>query len=555
MDSSDSFLLQSDLSRIMQAEFSRLRRELGDDIRQEMDRVSTKVDRLAAHRSEARAETLPTLAVKAEEKESHQWRSHLRGNTAVRAVNDESSASQMWSAATAAARRKTKDLSKIRVSELKHQDTRNTAHGHDRADAWAWSIKDGKQKQKEARASTKALEVDGQSACRKCMQRIVCSPMFEIVVMALIFVNAVLVGAQTQIMAEEVIDVVPIGFRVYDLSYLGVCCAEIAARVYVHRREFFRMWGWQWNVFDLFLIGGQVLEEILLLFLAHSGASTSALMALSWLSIVRLLRSLRVVRVMKVLQHAHDLRLIVSCIAYSVKPLFWSMIVLATMTYIVSLYFTQLVTGARHRADEGDSSVTDPQVQETLRILEQLYGSLFRSVLTLFQGITGGHDWDTLVQPLATFVSPWASLLLIGYILFAIIAVMNVVTGLFVESAIERAQEVRQATLVSHVRSVFEACDLDTSGSISIGEFESHVTAPAVQEYFKAMDIAPTEAKCLFEMLDVDGSGRIDFDEFMHGCLRLQGPARAADLLLTSKEMRTAFDLQMAQLNRLERRL
>lgn len=386
------------------------------------------------------------------------------------------------------------------------------------------------------------------------MEEVVCSPLFEHTVMCLIVINAVMVGAQTNYMAGEVLDQIPLPYRVYDIFYLCVCIIEVLLRLYVFRLEFFRMWGWQWNVFDMVLVGGQVLEEIMTAAVGPKTDDNKGLIAsLALFSIVRILRALRVVRVLKVLQHAQDLRLIVSCIAYSIRPLFWSLVVICTMTYIVSLYYTQLVTSVRF--EYRNATDIDDESKEHLLALDQLYGSLFRSGLSLIQGITGGHDWDTIVRPVSVMVNPAATALLILYIGFAILAVMNVVTGLFCESAMERAQEVRQASLVSRIRDVFENLDLDTSGSISLLEFEEHVETSAVQAYFKAMDIAPSEAKCLFETLDGDQSGVIDFEEFMHGCLRLQGSPRAADLLLFSSDVRNAFDTQLKTIRKIERSL
>jgi len=387
------------------------------------------------------------------------------------------------------------------------------------------------------------------------VEEVVCSQRFEITVMIMIFFNALLVGAQTQYMAVAVIDEPPLPYRVYDLFYLGCCCLEVGARMYVYRLEFFFMWGWQWNLFDLLLVAGQLFEEGLMLVLKELNTENDALStSLSLLSIVRMLRALRVVRVLKVLQHAQDLRLIVSCIAYSIRPLFWSMVVIIMMTYIVGLYFTQLVTGMRTEHDTMQVIYSDED-ELVYQQLEILFGNLYKSTLTLFQGISGGHDWDTVVRPVLDLISPWAALLLVLYISFAILAVMNVVTGLFVESAMERAQEVRQSTLVAKIRRVFASLDLDTSGCISSSEFEAHAEDPVVADYFQAMDIAPSEAKCVFSMLDSDGSGIIDFEEFMHGCLRLQGPARAADLVLSSMENRGAFDSIHAKLRKMESRL
>eukprot|EP00930_Biecheleria_cincta_P003656 TRINITY_DN104583_c0_g1_i1.p1 TRINITY_DN104583_c0_g1~~TRINITY_DN104583_c0_g1_i1.p1 ORF type:complete len:628 (+),score=115.65 TRINITY_DN104583_c0_g1_i1:60-1886(+) len=372
--------------------------------------------------------------------------------------------------------------------------------------------------------------------CKDVVRFVVTHQRFEIFVMGMVLMNSILVGMQTQVMAAERLTEVPAFYRAMDVMYLVVCIVEIALRMLVHGRNFFSMWGWIWNWFDCFLVVVQLTEEVLLLATQSDPTLSSNF---SIFSIIRLLRALRVVRLLRVLQHASSLRLLVGCIMYSVRPLFWSSVLIMTMTYIFSIYFTQLVTHTRmtrQLSSEDDSE------------LNQLYGDLFRTALSMFEAITGGLDWDQVVQPLLKNVNLWAGMLLIAYIGFALLAVMNVVTGLFVENAIQRAQEVRQVSLAGHVRDLFKALDVDTSGSISFDELESRMTSDEVHQCFQAIDIHVSEAKALFEMLDEDGSGEIDFSEFLQGCLRLQGPARAVDLLLASREARRTYDKQTSLL-------
>ncbi|CAE7640779.1 unnamed protein product [Symbiodinium sp. CCMP2592] len=57
----------------------------------------------------------------------------------------------------------------------------------------------------------------------------------------------------------------------------------------------------------------------------------------------------------------------------------------------------------------------------------------------------------------------------------------------------------------------------------------------------ESVDVDPSEAQYLLEVLDMDGSGTINFEEFLRGTLRLNGSARAADLLLVAREMKRFF--------------
>merc|ERR1712008_353028 len=137
---------------------------------------------------------------------------------------------------------------------------------------------------------------------------------------------------------------------------------------------------------------------------------------------------------------------------------------------------------------------------------------------------------------------------LAGFMLFMILSLMNVVTGTFVQNTIERADEMKQVNRIQQARRLFKSLDVDSSGFISFNELSSHLEAPEVQKFFRDIDVDLCEARCLFDMLDVNNTGNIEFEDFLSGCVRLQGPAKSLDLLLLSRDMRGAFEKQAQQL-------
>merc|ERR1719189_2957837 len=59
---------------------------------------------------------------------------------------------------------------------------------------------------------------------------------------------------------------------------------------------------------------------------------------------------------------------------------------------------------------------------------------------------------------------------------------------------------------------------------------EFFFTEPHLKEYVDALGISPENTRMLFRLLDKDGSGKIDLEEFCDGCLRLQGEAKSMDV-------------------------
>merc|ERR1712039_314166 len=52
----------------------------------------------------------------------------------------------------------------------------------------------------------------------------------------------------------------------------------------------------------------------------------------------------------------------------------------------------------------------------------------------------------------------------------------------------------------------------------------------SLRKYMEALDIGADDTRMLFRLLDRDGSGQIDVEEFCEGCLKLKGEARAFDM-------------------------
>merc|ERR1719469_1185092 len=66
------------------------------------------------------------------------------------------------------------------------------------------------------------------------------------------------------------------------------------------------------------------------------------------------------------------------------------------------------------------------------------WGSLVSSMYTLFKSFTSGVDWEHAVKPLSE-VNPGMVPVFTLFVCFAHFAVLNVVTGVFVQSAIDNA--------------------------------------------------------------------------------------------------------------------
>merc|ERR1712166_1037330 len=119
---------------------------------------------------------------------------------------------------------------------------------------------------------------------------------------------------------------------------------------------------------------------------------------------------------------------------------------------------------------------------------------------------------------------------------------LNVVTSTFLESAIESAQRSRdllvqdkqksRETYASHLKHIFSEIDADKSGLISVVELDEFLNDDKLElrSYFEALELNANDAHILFKLIDVNGTGEVDFQEFCDGCLQLKGEARSFDI-------------------------
>lgn len=79
---------------------------------------------------------------------------------------------------------------------------------------------------------------------------------------------------------------------------------------------------------------------------------------------------------------------------------------------------------------------------------------------------------------------------------------------------------------------------LEADGAITLCELENFFEQEEVRAMFQSLDLSARDSWTLFKLLDEAGNGDINLSEFMEGCLRLRGPAKALDIACVMDESR-----------------
>jgi len=382
-----------------------------------------------------------------------------------------------------------------------------------------------------ARAGEEEVLLRGDTCFQK-VRNLIESDLFGYIITSLVMVNAVIIGVETDFAARNGgAGKLPYSHVIGQIfCYIFTC--EVLVRVAVAGcGDFFLGTEWRWNIFDFLVVSLQWVEQAVNIVTEGSG---SHVMNFGFLRILRTLRVVRIMRLARVLHLVVELRTMVSSIVASLKPLFWAAILFSMLIYAVAVAMTQM-------ANEFRASASDPK-------LERYFSNLGTAVLALWECISGGMDWQDMAQPLIEDVSPMMALVFSAYVAFSMLAMMNVITGIFVDNAKTYAQQDKDTYVVRHVLNLFKKSDLNAENAIDWTVFQAKLNTQELQELFAAVEVDVADARSLFKLIDTDNSGSVTPDELMRGWIRLQGPAKALDLSLLLRDSSRNFESMHRQL-------
>lgn len=401
---------------------------------------------------------------------------------------------------------------------------------HDLAHAEMANMKDEALAQAEY-AKTTASQEEGKG---QCLQRLVKSNAFDLCCALIVISNSVFLGVEVEMSIASGGERNPT-LQAIQFVYSGWFLLELVLRFAVDGRKLFYGEDWMWAWLDVFVVVTSLWEVIVdvmyIVMESGTGGEVPGVSGLKALRIIRITRIVKAIRLMRVFRFVMAFRTLITSILYTLKSLFWAVMLLFVIVYVFAVLFTQAV----------NDYVADPArpLTEVEREASKNFASLDATMLNLFMSIAGGVSWGEVLPPLHAVSYAWVGLY-VFYIAFTQFAVLNVVTGVFCQSAIESAQNdhttvvhsilKNKALHVNKLRKLFSNLGDGSSEAITFAIFEEKISSPDVQAYFEVMGLDVDDAWSFFKLLDLDDGGDVEIEEFLMGCLRLRGTARAIDV-------------------------
>lgn len=242
------------------------------------------------------------------------------------------------------------------------------------------------------------IPIDKLSGNREKVSRFVEHPKFVQFITALILINAITLGLETD---AQTMKSFGNWLLMIDKIILLLFTTELALKFYAYRLSFFRS---GWNVFDFIIV------------------------TIAWLpttGVLSVLRALRILRVLRLLSVVPQMRRVISALGHSIPGMVSVIGVLGIIFYVSAVLTTKLF---------GDH--TDPELQ-------QWFGSVGASAYTLFQIMTL-ESWSMgIVRPVMEHY-PLAWIFFVPFIVITSFAVLNLFIGIIVDAMQMTQKETRE---------------------------------------------------------------------------------------------------------------
>jgi len=338
----------------------------------------------------------------------------------------------------------------------------------------------------------------------KACKQIIAQVWFDVFFAIVITFNAIMIGIETQLSDVDEVKEFAAGL---EKVFLFLYIVEIVMRLIADQwRCFLDSWFW----FDIVLVATALVEQIMTL---TSGSSGQQYMVLRLLRLLRVMRSFRSFKLVK-----STWRLVYGLVN-SLETMLSTALLLGFVIYIFGILGVDLIS---------NNESLKNQDAETKRIVEYNFSSLGMTMVTLTQFIA--MDSVAAIYVPLIKADDFLGFYFLGLVAVVSVCVMNLVTAVVVEGALEHARQDREEEdklekiktkqLIPEIMELFNTFDTDADGSVTLKEMQTFDKRGEVP--MQILDRASVNSFTdLFLILDVDGSGSIDRKEFEAGLLNI----------------------------------
>lgn len=261
-----------------------------------------------------------------------------------------------------------------------------------------------------------------------------------------------------------------------------------------------------WNIFDLFIVGLGWFDSLMSALFEGSGTG-------GFSTIFRLFRLMRILRIFRLLKFLKRLYMLAMGLIEAAKAIFWVTILMGFVLYVCALVLVKTVG-------------RPPQSDLHLEFMTSHFGNIGESMISLFVLMSSPNlpvyqEEDGLLHQ-----HPYLTMFLIAFITFGSFGMLAMLTGVINESMFENneLQKAEKRTLHEEMRmslgertaDLFDNLPANDEGGVAVEEVKRIAQDLLVVLEATGAHFAEGDIMKLIDHMDVDASGTISIDEFMH---------------------------------------
>ncbi|CAK8985909.1 unnamed protein product [Durusdinium trenchii] len=264
--------------------------------------------------------------------------------------------------------------------------------------------------------------------------------------------------------------------------------------------------------------------EVVIHIVDNSSGGTDGDDLLDKFSVLRMLRLARIVRLMQLLRRTRslkELQKLVTMLATCFKALLWSFLFCFVVMTIWAMLIVELVHPLLMEIDQQNPEIFQDCAPQCLRATR----SVMDANLLLFKTVIAGDSWGLIAVPVIQ-QHPLTAVIFMGSLMTLVFGVLNIIVAVVVDTFAEvRESDVMNlAQELDHnlkkdrkfLQKIFNRLDKKGDGELTLQDLMDGARQdPEFQSRLRVMDIDEVDLQQLFDMIDADGSGAIEAQEFI----------------------------------------
>jgi len=112
------------------------------------------------------------------------------------------------------------------------------------------------------------------------------------------------------------------------------------------------------------------------------------------------------------------------------------------------------------------------------------------------------------------------------------------------DSLVIQEQTEKRREIIERIVKVSREVDQDESGVIDRSEVDAVCKNPELTALMESLCVDPANVREFFDMLSKGGQRPVTIEQFVHGCMKIRGPARSVDVVVVIELLRFIEDSQ-----------